>query len=311
MKLALLVLESSRRMSSPRQILSGRFYMLTRRCTQRQFLLRPDPDTNNAFAYCLAEAAQRFKIELVLTQQMSNHHHTVLLDRSGMVVEFMAHFHKLVAKCQNALHGRWENVWSSEPACLVHLVDPADVIDKLIYVATNPVKDGLVERVHHWPGLNAVSALLAERPLRAHRPRHFFRNNGPMPKVVTLTLSIPPELGDRNQVVAQLRAGITKVEVAHAQRRLETGGRVLGRRGIVRQSWRECPTTYVPRRDLRPRVAARCRWARMEALYRNREFLIAYRTARAAWIAGTPTIFPVGTYWLHRFAGVPVASEAN
>src|SRR5215212_10204097 len=46
-------------MSLPRQVLPGQFYLITRRCTQRQFLLRPDRDTNNAFTYCLIEAAQR------------------------------------------------------------------------------------------------------------------------------------------------------------------------------------------------------------------------------------------------------------
>ncbi|MCX5742503.1 MAG: hypothetical protein NT062_08410 [Proteobacteria bacterium] len=298
-------------MSRPRQVLSGRFYMLTRRCTQRQFLLRPDPITNNAFAYCLVEAAQRFDIDLVLTQQMSNHHHTVLLDRNGTVVEFMAHFHKLVAKCQNALHGRWENLWSSEPPCLLHLVDTAAVIDKLIYVATNPVKDGLVERVHHWPGINAVGALLSGRPLRARCPRHFFREKGPMPGEVSLVLTIPAELGDRDEVLGALRAGIAAVESHHVQQRLSTGRRVLGRRGIVRQSWRESPASREPRRKLRPRVATRCRWARLEALGRSREFLSSYHAARIAWLAGTPIPFPPGTYWLRRMLGVPIAAEAN
>ncbi|MCX5742490.1 MAG: hypothetical protein NT062_08345 [Proteobacteria bacterium] len=295
-------------MSTPRQVLSGRYYMLTRRCTQRQFLLRPDTATNNVFAYCLAEAAQRFGIELLLTQQMSNHHHTVLFDRLGTVVEFMAHFHKLVAKCQNALHGRWENLWSSEPPCLLHLVDTADVIDKLIYVATNPVKDGLVERVHHWPGINAVGLLLGERSLLAHCPRHFFREQGPMPAEVFLTLSIPPELGDRDQVLGALRKGISEVEGEQAQQRLATGRRVLGRRAILRQSWRDSPSSREPRRNLRPRTAARCRWARAEALGRNREFLTSYRAARVAWLAGTPIPFPVGTYWLRRLVGVPISS---
>jgi hypothetical protein len=59
--LALRVLRiAARAMSLPRQVLPGRFYMLTRRCTQRQFLLRPDNDTNSAFVYCVAEATQRF-----------------------------------------------------------------------------------------------------------------------------------------------------------------------------------------------------------------------------------------------------------
>ncbi|MCX5746492.1 MAG: hypothetical protein NT062_28785 [Proteobacteria bacterium] len=288
-------------------MIPGRFYMLTRRCTQRQFLLHPELATNNAFAYCLAEAAQRFHIDVLLTQQMSNHHHTVLLDRKGTVVEFMAHFHKLVAKCQNALYGRWENLWSSEPPCLLHLVDAADVIDKLIYVATNPVKDGLVERVHHWPGINAVGALFAERPLHTQCPRHFFRDKGPMPAAIELKLTIPLELGARDEVLGALRAGIVAVEAEQARQRLATGRRVLGRRAIIRQSWRDSPTSHEPRRNLRPRVAARCRWARLEALLRNREFLTAYRTARAAWLGGTPIPFPVGTYWLCRVVGVPIA----
>jgi hypothetical protein len=67
---------------------------------------------------------------------------------------------------------------------------------KLVYAATNPVKDRLVERVHHWPGVNGLAALLGQRPLHATRPRHFFRPGGSMPEAVTLTLALPPELGD-------------------------------------------------------------------------------------------------------------------
>jgi hypothetical protein len=64
---------SCARMTAPRQVVPGRFLFVTRTCTQRQFLLRPDDATNNAFVYCLAEAAQRFKIDIVLSQMMSNH----------------------------------------------------------------------------------------------------------------------------------------------------------------------------------------------------------------------------------------------
>ena len=81
----------------------------------------------------------------------------------------------------------------------------------------------------------------------------------------------------------------------------------LGRR-ILRQSWRDSPTTLEPRRTLNPRVAARSMWHRIEALLRNKAFVVAYRAARLLWLAGIPTVFPAGTYWLHRFAGVPVAT---
>jgi len=43
--------------------------------------------------------------------------------------------------------------------------------------------------------LNGFAALLAGRFLRATRPLHFFRSNGPMPDTVELRLTIPPGLG--------------------------------------------------------------------------------------------------------------------
>jgi hypothetical protein len=35
----------------PRQVLPRQFYLITRRCSRRELLLRPDPATNNAFPY--------------------------------------------------------------------------------------------------------------------------------------------------------------------------------------------------------------------------------------------------------------------
>jgi putative transposase len=293
-------------MTLPREIVPGRFYMVTRRCTQRQLLLRPDEETNNAFLYCLAEAAQRFGIEVVLPCAMSNHHHTVVFDRHGNLPAFTEHFHKLLAKCQNALRGRWENLWASEQVSTVRLVDTADVLRKVVYAATNPVKDRLVERAYQWPGVNGLTALLARRPLQATRPRHFFRPDGTMPVAMTLHLVLPPELGDPDQFRAELRRHVEAVEGAVLAERMQTGACILGRRAVLQQSWRAYPRSEEPRRQLRPRVACGSQWARVEAHLRNRQFLTAYRAARDLWLAGKQILFPVGTYWLRRFAHVPL-----
>jgi putative transposase len=61
-------------MSLPRQVLPGQFYLITKRCQQRQLLLRPDDETNNAFTYCLIDAALRCDIDLLLLCAMSNHY---------------------------------------------------------------------------------------------------------------------------------------------------------------------------------------------------------------------------------------------
>ncbi len=178
-------------MSLPRQVLPDKFWFLTRRATQREFLLRPDDAMNNAFLYCLIEAAQKFEIRLLLTQMMSNHDHTVVYDPHGMAVEFYHRFHTHLAKCVNALRGRWENMWSSEPTCLVELTDSGAVLDKLVYTATNPVKDGLVEKVHHWPGPKTLNALFNGRVLHARRPDFLFRDDGTMPEEVETELASP------------------------------------------------------------------------------------------------------------------------
>jgi REP element-mobilizing transposase RayT len=230
----------------PRQVLPGQFYMITRRCTQRQFLLRPDRETNNAFTYCLIEAALRCQVEVLVTCAMSNHHHTVIHDRWGRYPEFVEHFHKMFARSQNALRGRWENLWSSEQVCVVKLVGRDAVMDKLVYTATNPVQDHLVDRVHHWPGVNGLPELLAGRCLRARRPLHFFRPDGPMPEVVEMRLTIPPELGLEAELLAELRNRVRAVEVELEAERRRTGHRVMGRRAVLAQSWREQPTSREP-----------------------------------------------------------------
>jgi hypothetical protein len=67
-------------------------------------------------------------------------------------------------------------------------------MNKLVYVAPNPVKDRLVDKVHHWPGVNGLAALLGGHVLHATRSRHFVRPQGPMPAAVTLRLTLPSEL---------------------------------------------------------------------------------------------------------------------
>jgi putative transposase len=281
--------------------------MVTRRCTQRQFLLRPDRETNNAFVYCLGVAAQRHQIEVIDFVQMSNHLHDALYDRHGNAPAFYEDFHKLLAKCMNALRGRWENFFSSEQVCVVRLENTDDLVDKLAYIATNPVKDGLVERVEQWPGASGHRALTTGASLCATRPKHFFAENGTMPAEVHLELMIPPELGNHDQIVAEVQRRVATIETEQAHERARTGKRVLGRSAVLRQSWRETPTSREPRRNLRPTIAARSLWARLEAIQRKREFVVAYRNARLALITGAPFAFPHGTYWLRRFMRVDVA----
>lgn len=292
-------------MPLPREVLPGRTYMITRRCTQRQFLLRPDPATNNAFIYCLAVAAQRSGVLPIFTAVESNHHHTGIYDPLGTYPDFLEHFHKLLAKCMNSLRGRWENFWSSEQTSVLRLVDPADVLDKMVYALTNPCKDNLVARVADWPGVNSYEPMLAGNALTAVRPDHFFREDGPMPATVTLELRRPQEFEgmSHEEYTGMLRARVVAAENEAEDRRRAIGTRVLGRRAVLDQDWRDCPSSHEPRRELNPCVAAKNKWSRIEALQRNKVFGSIYRHAFNAFRRGVKDVlFPAGTYWLRRFA---------
>jgi len=136
------------------------------------------------------------------------------------------------------LRSRRENLWVSEQTCVVHLVEPTDVMHKLVYVATNPVKDPLFEKAHHWPGVNGLAALLGGCTLHATLPRHFFRPNGPMLAAVTLPLAFPPELGDPVPLLDELRARAAAMDAAIAVERSApvsmswAGGRSAINRGV-------------------------------------------------------------------------------
>ena len=121
-----------------------------------------------------------------------------------------------------------------------------------------------------------------------------------------LRFTVPEELGDTATVLGDIRERIAAVEAEQTLMREDTGRNVLGRRAVLRQSWSGSPTTFEPRRNLRPRVAARSKWSRIAALLRNHAFVKAYQRARAAMLMGISVPFPPGTYWLRRFVGVPV-----
>ncbi|MEZ4226562.1 MAG: hypothetical protein R3B13_36785 [Polyangiaceae bacterium] len=288
-------------MTAPRQVIPGRMYLITRRCTRREFLLRPSKRTDEAFLYCLGVACRRYGMKLCWLTVMSNHYHAGIQDVDGCYPEFLRYFHSLLARCLNAHHGRWENLWASEQTCVVHLGDADAVFDKMVYSLCNAVKDHLVDRVHLWPGFCSYSSQLADRPVVVKRPAWFFDESGDMPEQVELHFARPPEFADLSsaQWVEKLRAAVAEEEAKAAAERQADGRRVLGRKAIRRQSPFACPKTCADRRVLRPRVASKNKWRRIELLTRNKWFLQRYREAYARRRAGeSDVLFPHGSYKL-------------
>ncbi len=294
-------------MSLPRQVIPGSDYMLSRRCSERRFFLRPDRETNNAFIYCLALAARRARVDVLFVVAMSNHYHAGLHDPDGNFPICAEHFHALLARCQNAHLGRFEAFWSSDPTSVVRLVDAEDVLDKMVYAYANPAAADLVETSDEWPGVNSLQASLDGGALRASRPIHFFRSDGYQPEIVSVPIVRPRQFAehDPDEWSQLLGSRLAIAEAEHRERRHACGKSVLGRAAVLAQNPFDSPASDEPHFGISPRVAAKNKWARIEAVQRSVEFVKRYQAAVRAWMAGAvDVLFPFGTYWMCRFAHV-------
>jgi REP element-mobilizing transposase RayT len=282
-------------MTAPRQILPGATYLVTRRCSQRQFLLRPCAATTGIFLYVLALAARRFGIQVHAFCVLSNHYHLVVTDPGAQLPAFGQYLDSLVARAVNASLGRWESFWAPSSYSAVALTTPADVLDKAAYVLANPVAAGLVRHGREWPGLWSDPKHLGRTALVARRPKTFFRDTGYLPEHVALALVPPPGFPSAEAFRDQLVAALLEREERHAAE----GHSFPGPARVRAQSPWGRPSSGEPRRNLNPRVAARDKWKRIEALARLEVFLADYREAWRSWTAGLRhVLFPAGTYAL-------------
>ena len=115
-------------MTLPRQVVPGRDYMITRRCSERRNFLRPDDDTNNAFIYCLALACQTregpdclFRLDI----ETPPHRHPRPRWQFSHLRRALSWPSRQLP--QNAHLGRFERLWSSEATSVVRLVEPEDI----------------------------------------------------------------------------------------------------------------------------------------------------------------------------------------
>ncbi len=297
-------------MTAPRQILPNTTYLVTRRCSERRFFLRPSPATNGIFLYVLALAARRYGVRVHALCVLSNHYHLLVTDPEACLPAFVQYLDSLVARATNASLGRFEGFWASAASySAVAPADPADVVAKAAYVLANPVAAGLVRRGSEWPGLWTSPGQIGSARLVAGRPKTFFRANGYLPESIALELTPPPGFASAAELRARVSRALAELEDRHARELAAAGRRFLGRAKVLAESPRAHPGSGERRFGLNPRIAARDKWKRIEAISRLETFLADYRAAwRARRARVSDALFPAGTYLLHRMHGVSCAA---
>ena len=298
-------------MTAPRQILPNTTYMVTRRCSERRFFLKPTVIVNQIFTYCLAYAAEQTGVLLHAWTCMSNHWHAVVTDPDSRLPEFMAHVNRLIGKCVNVELGRFESLWSPEHYSAVRLETEQDVIDKMLYVLDNPVQAALVASWSQWPGAISGPRACAKAAVMVERPGLYFRDDGLMPAAVKLQATVPPCCTHLTpqQFATRLSRELKAHEALVRERLAAEGKELLGRAAVEAQDPFSCPESFDPRFKINPRVACKDKWRRQEMLGRLKDFLEAYAEAWQSFKAGVKdVVFPAGTYWMVRHATCAVAS---
>jgi REP element-mobilizing transposase RayT len=293
----------------PRQVLPGTVYLVTRRCAQREFLLKPTELTTAIFKYVLAVAAQRCRIRLHAACVLSNHYHLVLSDPRAALPRFCQLLDGLLARVLNASYGRWESFWAPASYSAVELVTPEDVVEKIAYTLANPVAAGLVSHGEEWPGLRTPPEQIGGASELVARPEKFFSPTGTMPERAELTFRVPAACGSPDEFRTALRARLSRHEREAHEALAAKGERFLGLRLVHKQKRTGRPATRERRRKLNPRVACHDPAKRMKALDRLMQFRDAYRAALERLRSGAlRVIFPAGTYLLRVHLGIACAA---
>ena len=297
-------------MTQPRPVAPGTSYFITRRCSQREFLMVPDAETRNAFAYILAFASQKSGVRVHAAEMMSNHYHCVVTDVEGRIPEFFQTLHHHFAKFQNAKHDRGGGFWETTQTYAAVLGDGIDVLRKSLYTLANPLRAGIVEKAEEWIGLRAIWTNQNQSRIDCTRPARYFDKNS-WPETLTLELSPP---SDREDSVDKddgfISADLRTIEIELAEKRKRERTVVWGIKHALSLGPGDFPRTPEKRRSIKPKVIAHDLKLRRELGLQLRGFQAEHRVCYENLRLGKPRTFPQHTWKWHVLGGYPREGEA-
>jgi putative transposase len=276
-----------------RRQVPGQYYLVTTRCHQARFLLRPDRALNSAVLEWLARARLRFPaVRLHAVCVMSNHLHIVLCDQSGELADWASYLLGNLARAVNRIRGRsgscFARRYSAEP-----ILDVEALYDRVLYVVTNPVKAGLCARVSDWPGVMLFASGEAPQEVPVSwidrdARRGVGRGRDSSLAQGQIVVDPLPAFDGRSNRRFAVSIDMREKELG---RQLEEGQGRPGRSSILRQNWRAAPAK--PGRSVRP--ACHASDPALKAAFKRGfdGFVTAFRDAAQHFREGAPApLFP-------------------
>ncbi len=297
----------------PRRWRPDAVYTEVKRTVDRQFLLKPTPEVRNLVGACLGRAQAMFPVKIYWAVANIN---TMQLGRAPMdddpdaldnMSRFDQLFYGLLSREINKLWDREGPVWSTRNRS-EECIDDRSVEQQLLYALTNPVKDGLCEKVSHWEGLTLFDQLAGGKEERFYHidwvrwwnegGKKNEKPIGEYKKWVTVKLSPIPEWERYSEHKRQtlLRKRVRKEETDFAKEREKA------KRPVMDKSMRAC----IDPRD-RPREKKKsgpqplCHSSTKEAAGKYkikwRKFLVLFREASEKFLSGVFDVeFPDGSF---------------
>ena len=273
-------------------------------------LLTPDDFVNQNLLYCLGYSAQKYSIGLHAISALSNHGHLAVTDTNGdCLQEFTRDFFSLVARSMNLYRDRSENFWASgRPNCVMVAPFQDDIVDKLAYIALNPVEAELVSHVRKWPGVNVSVHQKGLTELVVERPSIFYSPEGSLPDRVALRFTLPKALDASPETL--LRTLREEIERREARVREDVKSRnrnFLGARRVQQNSPDALPKSRLEKSEVEPTIACKKEQLRAAALRWKKAWQARYNELRQELIEqakdSRSVIFPIGSYAVWKWYG--------
>ena len=297
----------------PRWLKPDAAYCETQRTVDRQFFFKPDETVRNIIGACAGRALKKYPVKLYWLDFNINHKQDGMAPISDSpehllnLIKFDQLFNSLVAREINRHLDREGPLFSTRNRA-DEAIDDASLEQQLLYAVTNPVKDGLVDRVSHWKGFSSYEQLATGKVEtftyldrtawhraggeRSRKSREAFT------KTVTVELSPIPawEHLPVHKRQALFRRRVREIEqICRAERERE-GRREMGPTKLSKVDHRDRPKTRKPR-TRQPLCHASSVEAANEYKSNWRSFLDRFWHASGMWLKGVRDVeFPAGSF---------------